>query len=416
MIREVEYCRLTDASSGTVWEASKQGNEAVFVKQGKTTEGKKQDIRYIQSLDIFFDLCHTEEWETLEKGSENADKLFIKRDGSEYSISSDVGQEFVKPMFEDLKRYFTCCFEGTARPYEMHLDSFDGGGPEYEFTTEKKGIFTWYCRRQYYKADHEELCGAGFDVIYSLFPLRKGTASAILKADSPICPEPPRRIYVNVSDKLEVSISQARADLDGAWEEPGVIGTRIEIEGSRITVLWRNKPVLETTFTTENAAGSEYDILLSDNKLRYSPSEKPYAEITSLRRTGSGIEKVTEFPISGTDIQLLERTENSRYGNYEIRDDLLGELQGLWVSGSGSEEIRIDGNMLTAGFRPAEITVLKSRSGGCGPYRIVPKDPSVYEFSEYFSIEYYGGKLTARPAILDAPAVTLVFTKKGEEK
>jgi type I restriction enzyme M protein len=35
-------------------------------------------------------------------------------------------------------------------------------------------------------------------------------------------------------------------ELEGAWEEPGVIGTRVEIEKDRITVLWRNAPVLET--------------------------------------------------------------------------------------------------------------------------------------------------------------------------
>ena len=37
------------------------------------------------------------------------------------------------------------------------------------------------------------------------------------------------------------------SELSGAWEERGVIGTRIEIDGDDICVLWRNAPVLETS-------------------------------------------------------------------------------------------------------------------------------------------------------------------------
>ena len=37
-------------------------------------------------------------------------------------------------------------------------------------------------------------------------------------------------------------------DLNGAYEEPYVIGSRIEIDGSKIIILWRASPVLETSF------------------------------------------------------------------------------------------------------------------------------------------------------------------------
>ena len=49
----------------------------------------------------------------------------------------------------------------------------------------------------------------------------------------------------------EMKDSETRKALDGAWEERGVIGTRIEIKGDKLTVLWRSGVVLETKFKTE---------------------------------------------------------------------------------------------------------------------------------------------------------------------
>ena len=218
MIKEVKFCSLTDVSAGIQWTVEISGKEALFTKKPldrkniRKPEEKKMDIRFIQSLDIFFNLCPPEDWDAPAENAEEVDRLFVKRDGHDYEVSSDAEIDFIPAMFEDLKRYFTCCFEGTIKPYDMYLHSFDGGGPEYEFKTEKKGIFTWYCEKHYQKADHEEMCGAGYDVIYSLFPMRKGKASALLTADSPICPDPPTRIFVDVSDKLEVSITSVPAD------------------------------------------------------------------------------------------------------------------------------------------------------------------------------------------------------------
>ena len=56
--------------------------------------------------------------------------------------------------------------------------------------------------------------------------------------------------------------------LDGAWEEKGVIGIRIEINGSHIVVLWRNSPVLDTKFQLVEGE-NEKELKLKKNGLRY---------------------------------------------------------------------------------------------------------------------------------------------------
>ena len=419
MIKEVTLCRLTDVSDGIIWSAEISENEALFKKASVNgsfkTQEKKTDIRFIQSLDIFFDLCFPEEWGAFED-SDDADKLFLIRDGLEYQVSSDAGSDLITNMFSDLKRYFRCCFEGTARPCELRFDSFDGGGPEYEFRTEKKGIFTWYSSRRYYNADHEKLCGAGYDVVFSLFPMRSGISSAVITGDSPICPEPPQRIYVRVSEDLVVSIVSVPADLCGAWEEPGVIGTRLEIEGDRLTVLWRSSPVLVTEFKIDNQLEDEYDIILKDSELRYSPSEKPYAKITSLRHTSDGLEFTEYFPISGESSALLKKTDNSRYGSYDVRADILPQLEGTWRDVHNRAEFTIKNGVFTIYGQSTRITLLSSRSGSSNTFKIAAEDPSIHEFGGFFGLEYAGGTILGRPAVLDGPSVTLIFTKKETKR
>lgn len=415
MIKEVTYCRFTDVSDGIIWSAEISENEALFKKSSVNgsfkTQEKKTDIRFIQSLDIFFDLCFPEEWGSYED-TDDADKLFLIRDGREYKISYDTRSDLIKNMFSDLKRYFRCCFEGTARPCELRFDSFDGGGPEYGFRTEKKGVFTWYSSRQYYNADHEKLCGAGYDVVFSLFPMRSGISSAVITGDSPICPTPPQKVYVKVSDDLEVSTVTLPEGLCGAWEEPGVIGTRLEIEGDRLTVLWRSSPVLVTEFKLDNILDDEYDLVLKDNKLRYSESEGPYAEITGIRHTGEGLEFTEYFPISGESSALLKKTDNSRYGNYNVREDLLPQLEGTWREEGRGAEFTIKNSVFKMYGGSTEITLLEPRSAYSNTFKIAAKDPSVHEFGGFFGLEFTGDAIVGRPAILDGPSVTLVFTKR----
>ena len=125
------------------------------------------------------------------------------------------------------------------------------------------------------------------------------------------------------------------AELNGAYEERGVIGTRVEIEGKSITVLWRNRPVLETTFKTEETDGG-YLLRLEDSGLRNAGDPHVYATVTRVFVHGGTMEFDEEFPISGPSKNRLEKTALTRYGNVTICDELLPDLEGTWKEADGS--------------------------------------------------------------------------------
>ncbi len=188
MLKEVEMCLLTDCG----FSICEKDGEAV-VKKGE--DKKKLDIKVLRSLDIFF--------KEIEPGqaqdeADGAVCVRFKGDGALYYTDD-------KLVEGQLEEYFNAYFDGTAKPFALSFDSFDGGGPEYSFETEKTGIFTWYGQRRYLNPDHDKMCGSAFSVIFEIYPLRKGTATALIRGESPICPEPLRRLTVEVGDGLSTT-------------------------------------------------------------------------------------------------------------------------------------------------------------------------------------------------------------------
>ena len=70
------------------------------------------------------------------------------------------------------------------------------------------------------------------------------------------------------------------APLDGAWK-PRDYGTRIEIDGDNILILWMNRPQLETTFTISEEGGKTV-LHLEKTGMRERGDKKDYAQITGL--------------------------------------------------------------------------------------------------------------------------------------
>ena len=198
--------------------------------------------------------------------------------------------------------------------------------------------------------------------------------------------------------------------LNGAWEEPGVIGTRIEIDGSGIVIFWRNTPVLQTTFKTVETDGKT-ELVLNNRGLRNKGASYDYALVTSLVLDGRCLELNEEFTIAGESKTILKKTENSRYGNYDICDDVLNELNGLWKDKNGYFELEFNENVLSVNGRSRTIHVLRSRGERNGGYIIADSDPSVYEFEGFSRPVYCGGTITAYLLVCDAPSVFLVFEK-----
>lgn len=202
MIKEIERCVYCSEKENTTFEIFAEKEDALIKRRtggkklfSKNEFKKKVDIKYLRSLDIFFEPYEFDTWDK----NEPEGKSFVRID---YKGESFFGGN--DEIIEDIERYFNACLNETAKPVVLSFHSFDGGGPEYSFKNEVKGIFTWYCERKYLKADHEELCGAGYNIYYTLYPLRKGKASALITASSPICFEPAKRLFAEVDDELRI--------------------------------------------------------------------------------------------------------------------------------------------------------------------------------------------------------------------
>ena len=200
-------------------------------------------------------------------------------------------------------------------------------------------------------------------------------------------------------------------ELNGAWEERGVVGTRVEIDDKKITVLWRNAPVLETTFKTKTEGGG-LKLVLSKNGLRYSGTFSDYAEITELKYDDGQLEMTEYFPISGESKATLSKTENSRYGNYDIVDSVLNELQGKWQDEEGYFELEFHKDEMILNGRKTKIHVLRSKDGQDHRYLIADADPSVYELQGFSSFSFDGRTIAGLMTILDAPAPKIVIFSK----
>jgi len=203
---------------------------------------------------------------------------------------------------------------------------------------------------------------------------------------------------------------QSEKLLEGAWEERGVIGTRIEIEGKKLTVLWRNAPVLETAYKAVPCEGG-IELKLERNGLRYAGSANDYASVTRLFYKEGQLVFDELFPISGPSSTTLTKTENSRYGDYTVTDGVLKELQGKWIADCGPELV-FKGDTLTMYDRTIRIHVLQSNSEkGSGCYLIVDADPSNYELHGISRLAYRGGMLSGMIPICDAKPIILNYVR-----
>lgn len=203
---------------------------------------------------------------------------------------------------------------------------------------------------------------------------------------------------------------QRTNELDGAWEEPGVIGIRVEIEGNRIVVLWRNAPVLTTTFRTKKV-DEGLTLALREKGLRYENAVSDYATVTGLVYRDGALTFTEEFPITGESVTTLKKTGRSRFGDVEFCDALLDELQGEWVEQTYGAVLSVRRNVMTLRGRTAPIRLVRQRSGG--PIEIRDADPSVYEWCGIAQLIYEGTQITGLQRVFDAPSCPLTFVKKG---
>ncbi|MBP5617871.1 MAG: hypothetical protein J6X61_01810 [Clostridia bacterium] len=202
------------------------------------------------------------------------------------------------------------------------------------------------------------------------------------------------------------------SELNGAWEEPGVIGTRIEIEENRIVVLWRSAPVLTTTFRIQAGEEGE-ELLLKRAGMRYENAASDYATVAGLVYRDGVLTLTEDFPISGVSVTCLKKTANSRYGAFDAADERLGELAGTWKERGGYLTLTVTGDVMDLDGRQGRIHLLRSRNDPPGaPLAIRDADPSVFAWGGIDGLTYDGERITGYRRICDASSEFLVFEKE----
>lgn len=93
---------------------------------------------------------------------------------------------------------------------EVRYPSFDGGGMEYSLTVEPEGVVAWTAERDYRDPDHEELDGAGYDMVFRFTGVATGSAHATVTGASPLMDEMTDDFWLTVDRDLNATLHRER--------------------------------------------------------------------------------------------------------------------------------------------------------------------------------------------------------------
>ncbi|MBP5199167.1 MAG: hypothetical protein J6Z82_00755 [Schwartzia sp.] len=208
------------------------------------------------------------------------------------------------------------------------------------------------------------------------------------------------------------------ASLDGAWK-PRDYGTRIEIDGDNILILWMNRPQLNTTFTVTEEDGKTV-LHLEKTGMRERGDQKDYAQITGLWVEDGMMHFVKVFDIAGEKSEVLSPTTESRYGNVTVvTEKELPRIEGIWKTNDRMDyTLKIEGEKLSWRFAeyewegPVEFAVIHENwEKDPDKFTIRPKNPAVDYFRGFTTFDYRDGKLHTQIPVYDAESPQLVFEK-----
>lgn len=90
----------------------------------------------------------------------------------------------------------------------VSFDSFDGGGPSFDVLIADESIVSYDSERKYHKADHEEMNGAGYDVIITFTGKKPGETTVVIEERSPIADNLDHEYKIVVDDSLKVQLTK----------------------------------------------------------------------------------------------------------------------------------------------------------------------------------------------------------------
>ena len=215
------------------------------------------------------------------------------------------------------------------------------------------------------------------------------------------------------------SVACGKGDsLDGAWQ-PDNYGTRVEIAGDRIVILWRSAPVLETKFTVSREGRKKF-LKLEKNEMWDTARGHAVGTVTGCYVEDGKMHLLQHYEFAGDDEEILEPTTESRYGDAKlVTEKMMPRLKGTWKSSDrGGCTLKIDGGSLKWRFGedewrgPVDIVVLHYNwKDDKDDYSIVDKDASQDYVGDFQAVEFKKGKLPARIHVHDGDAIKYVFEK-----
>lgn len=105
---------------------------------------------------------------------------------------------------------------GTA---SVSYESFDGGGPEFSVKIDDPEIASWESQRHYWKDDHDQMTGAGYEVIITFTALKAGETTVTISARSPIADNFDAVYSIKVDDAGNIALElQEEKDAFGPVE------------------------------------------------------------------------------------------------------------------------------------------------------------------------------------------------------
>lgn len=95
---------------------------------------------------------------------------------------------------------------------ELIFDSFDGGGYEYNAVIDDQSIVSCTESHRYRDENHGDMCGSGYDVIFTFTGIKQGSTKIKIEARSPIIPAEDYLYEVTVDDELNLTINKLNGD------------------------------------------------------------------------------------------------------------------------------------------------------------------------------------------------------------
>lgn len=127
--------------------------------------------------------------------------------------------------------------EGTT----LSFPSFDGGGATFEAILGDAGVVSCEKRTDYQNADHENVTGAGYRVIFTFTGLREGETDLLIEERSPIAGNYSRKYKITVDAALNVTLEEGPVTelYEDQWD------MNLTINGNWVPVTWEANEAVE---------------------------------------------------------------------------------------------------------------------------------------------------------------------------